>query len=302
MNVSPRFDVAGFGTIVTGSGLRPRRPARAAAEVDAKVGWAIEIPRQAPLETRETSQLVGQAFGRSPRLSAQVLGVLVHEVVTQWEPGLLLPRESDLAERFGVSRGVTREVLRGLEERGVVTVRHGHGAIVNQSDQWDILDVAVLNAVLSRPDGVAVLREVLECRRLLEVYVAGRAAQRARPDEVAAIRAALDEMAAAAELPTEDGDPFLEADRRFHEALAHAAGNRALIRITEPLQRAFFTAHRPLIHPEARRERAVPEHAAVLKAVEAKDADAARSAMELLLNTVEGYFEDLVQARDLITS
>jgi DNA-binding FadR family transcriptional regulator len=258
---------------------------------------SLNFSANCTVATSETSQQAAQGFGRSPRLSAQVLGVLVSEVVTQWAPGSLLPRESDLAERYGISRGVTREVLRGLEERGIVTVRHGHGAIVNDPDQWDILDVLVLNAVLSRPDGVGVLREVLECRRLLEVYVAGLAAERAKPEEVAAIQAALDEMAAAAELPTEEGDPFLEADRRFHEALAQAAGNRALTRITEPLQRAFFTAHRPLVHPEARRERSVPEHAAVLKAIKAKDATAAASAMERLLSTVEGYVEDLERQR-----
>jgi GntR family transcriptional repressor for pyruvate dehydrogenase complex len=226
-----------------------------------------------------------------------VLGVLLAEVITQWAPGSLLPRESDLAERYGISRGVTREVLRGLEERGIVTVRHGHGAIVNDPEQWDILDVTVLNAVLGGEDGVQVLREVLECRRLLEVYVAGLAATRAKPEEMAAIREALDEMAAAAELPAEDDDPYLEADRRFHEALARAAGNRALTRITDPLQRAFFTAHRPLVHPEARQGRSVPEHEAVLKAIEERDPAAASSAMERLLSTVEGYVEDLERQR-----
>jgi GntR family transcriptional repressor for pyruvate dehydrogenase complex len=244
-----------------------------------------------------TSQLNAQGFGRSPRLSAQVLVVLLTEVVTQWPPGSLLPRESDLAERYGISRGVMREVLRGLEERGIVTVRHGHGAIVNEPEQWDILDVTVLNAVLDGDDGIHVLREVLECRRLLEVYVAKVAAARAKPEEVAAIRAALDEMAAAAELPAEEDDPYLQADRRFHEALARAAGNRAITRITDPLQRAFFAAHRPLVHPEARRGRSVPEHEAVVRAIESGDPEAASAAMERLLSTVEGYVEDLERQR-----
>ena len=77
-----------------------------------------------------------QRFGRSPRLSAQVIGHLLADVLNNWPAGSLLPRETDLAERFGISRGVVREVLRGLEERGVVTVRHGHGAIVNGQDRW----------------------------------------------------------------------------------------------------------------------------------------------------------------------
>ncbi|HEY4826977.1 MAG TPA: GntR family transcriptional regulator, partial [Solirubrobacteraceae bacterium] len=95
-----------------------------------------------------------QSFGRSPRLSAQVLGVLMAEILNDWPPGALLPRETDLAERFGISRGVVREALRGLEERGVVTVRHGHGAIVSEPERWDILDPVVLNAVLAGPERV----------------------------------------------------------------------------------------------------------------------------------------------------
>jgi DNA-binding FadR family transcriptional regulator len=244
-----------------------------------------------------------RTFGRSPRLSTQVLGVLLAEVMNHWPAGSLLPRETDLAERFGISRGVVREALRGLEERGVVTVRHGHGAIVNGREYWDILDVTILNAIVNGPDGVGVLREVLECRRCLEVYVAGLAAVRATPEEIAAIGKALAEMAEAADIETDDGDPFLEADLRFHEALARAAGNRALFRITEPLQRAFLTAHRPLVHREARRERSVPEHAAVLAAIEAGDAATASAAMEGLLETVEGYAAALEQQRsnDLLT-
>lgn len=230
-----------------------------------------------------------QPFGRSPRLSAQVLSVLVAEVLREWEPGALLPRETDLADRFGISRGVVREALRGLEERGLVTVRHGHGAIVNEPDRWDILDPLVLNSVVTAPDGVGVLREVLECRRCLEVYVAGLAATRARPEDLDALARALDEMREAADAGTGDDDPFLEADLRFHEALVRAAGNRALSRLTQPLQRAFLTAHRPLVHPEARRERSVPEHAAVFEAIQARNPTAASDAMERLLETVEGY-------------
>ncbi len=65
--------------------------------------------------------------------------------------GELLPRESDIAARFGVSRGVARECIRGLEERGLVTVRHGHGAIVKAEHEWDRFDPDVLAALLGGP-------------------------------------------------------------------------------------------------------------------------------------------------------
>src|ERR687897_23130 len=83
-------------------------------------------------------------------------------------PGDWLPREVDLAGRFGVSRGVARETIRALEERGVVAVRHGRGARVLPLEDWDLLDERVLGALLAGGRAEEVIREALECRRLLE--------------------------------------------------------------------------------------------------------------------------------------
>ena len=63
-------------------------------------------------------------------------------------PGAQLPRETDLAAQFGVSRGVARECVRGLEERGLVSVRHGRGATVNADERWDVFNPDVLAALL----------------------------------------------------------------------------------------------------------------------------------------------------------
>ena len=75
-------------------------------------------------------------------------------------PGSALPREADLAARFGVSRGVARESLRGLEERGLVTVKHGRGATVNPDAQWDVFDPDVLAALLDGDQGAEILTRV----------------------------------------------------------------------------------------------------------------------------------------------
>ncbi len=164
-------------------------------------------------------------FDRSPRLSNQVLDVLLFEVIQEGVPGSLLPRESDLAERFGISRGVTREVLRSIEERGVITVRHGHGAIVNPPDEWDILDGHVLNALLHGRGQISGLREVLECRQIIEVQIASLAAVRAQSEDTESIADALEAMRTAAALGN-DNDGYAEADLAFHESLARATRNR----------------------------------------------------------------------------
>jgi DNA-binding FadR family transcriptional regulator len=146
----------------------------------------------------------------------------------------------------------------------------------------------VLNALLHGRGQISGLREVLECRQIIEVQVAALAAQRADGEELTQISDALESMRAAA-IRNTDSDAYTEADLAFHEALARAAGNRALFRVAEPLSRAFVVAHRPLSRVEARQNRSVPEHAKVFEAVKARNPEDAAAAMKELLSTVEGF-------------
>jgi DNA-binding FadR family transcriptional regulator len=240
-------------------------------------------------------------FNRQPRLHRQLLQVLIGNVTSEAiAVGSLLPREADLATQYGVSRGTAREAIRGLEERGLVSVKHGHGAIVNDPSEWDVLDADVLSGLITGRAGVSVIRDVLECRRILEVEAAGLAAERAETDAIAGVQRALEQMVTLAPEPAPPmglQDPFHEADLAFHEAVMVAADNRALYRLTEPVQRAFLIQRQPLSHPEARVTRAVPEHRAVYDAIAVRDAKGAREAMRQVIATVEVYLTQYAEAR-----
>ena len=72
------------------------------------------------------------------RLHRQLMRVLIADIACgSLALGDKLPREADLAAQFSVSRGVAREAIRGLEERGLVDVKHGRGATVNPEERWD---------------------------------------------------------------------------------------------------------------------------------------------------------------------
>src|SRR5215208_8259434 len=206
-----------------------------------------------------------------------------------------LPREADPAARFGVSRGVARESLRGLEERGVVTVKHGRGATVNPDDRWDVFDPYVLAALLDGAQGAAILAEYLECRRILEIEAASLAAERATETDLANLSDAFARMSAGAERvrgnPAAE-DLFHEADVAFHRALIAATGNRALGNMTGPVHRALAAARRPLARPEYRLERGLPEHRRILAAIASRDPAEARAAMCAHLDTVERYLRE----------
>src|SRR5690242_20425826 len=140
--------------------------------------------------------------------------ILIADIVSGIRPaGEMLPREVDLAAEFDVSRGVARETIRALEERGLISVKHGKGATVNGPDSWDVFDPDVLSALLDTERGAGVLAEYLECRRLLEVQAAGLAAERASKADVKRIAVAYARMEGTTTRP-----PGQASEELFHEA------------------------------------------------------------------------------------
>ena len=230
------------------------------------------------------------------RLHRTLLRSLVDEIVG----GVVavearLPTEKELARRFGVSRGVAREGIRGLEERGLVSVRHGSGATVLPTTEWDMFNPDVIAAVLEGSNGPAILREYLECRRLLEIEAAGIAAAQATPDQLDALSDALARMTTAVEASAEDR--FHEADVAFHRGVVHATGNRAFGTMTEPVHRALAVVRMPLARPADRLERCIPEHREIVAAIAAGDSAGARSAMRDHLLAVERYLTEYAALR-----
>lgn len=230
------------------------------------------------------------------RLHTGAMRVLIGEIASgKYAEGELLPRELDLAERFDVSRNVARECVRGLEERGLVSVRHGSGARVRPEREWDRFDSDVLAALLGGPRAAGVIAEYLECRRILEVEAAGLAAERAGDAALDGLTRAFELMRLTAEGARDNpaGERlYREADVAFHRAVVEAAGNPVLGRMTQPIHRALSETFGALARPNMRFERGLPEHERILAAVRAGNADEAREAMRAHLLTVERYLRE----------
>jgi len=233
------------------------------------------------------------------RLHRDAMKQLTNDIVSgRLAPGDMLQREVDLADEMGISRGVARETIRALEERGLVSVRHGRGATVRSSEHWNIFDPDVLVAVLATSGGQRTLTDYLDCRRILEVAAAGLAAERATSAQVAAIETAFHGMEDAAGLPSSDASErrFHEADLGFHQAVMAATGNQALGVLTERIHSALLIARYPLARPDYRQTRGLPEHRHILDAIAARDPIAARAAMSAHLDTVASYLSEATRA------
>jgi DNA-binding FadR family transcriptional regulator len=196
------------------------------------------------------------------RLHRDAVDELLGGIVSgQYEAGRLLPKEELLAEQFDISRGTAREALRALEERRVVTVRHGRGALVRPAEEWNVLDPVVARALASGRKRREFLGEVQALRLLLEPEAAGLAAERASQSQRAELRIRGEELADAADLA--------RAAKRIRRLVADASGNRPLAATLRALDDATESSLRA---------KDVDVCARLVAAVAAGNADAARAA------------------------
>ena len=158
---------------------------------------------------------------------------------------------------------------------GVVHTRHGSGTYI--ADGPPALDSRPLSMLASLHGFTP--EQMFEARRVLEVGVAGLAAERATGDQVAAMAEEVTGMFAS----VEDPQTFLMHDVRFHRSVAMASGNPILASLVEMVSSLYFEQRRKSL-PRGRdlRETAII-HRNIYHAVRAHDADRARREMSVHL-------------------
>jgi DNA-binding GntR family transcriptional regulator len=163
-----------------------------------------------------------------------------------------------LAELLGVSRSPVREGLLRLAEAGLVEIRRNRGFRVLPPRAHDV-------------------EEIVEIRLALEPPAAGKAAGRGTAEQHAAIRGALDTMAAAA--GRGDHASFWPADRALHDLLLRAGGNARAAAIVAQLRSTTALLGPPTTASGRTLAEIQAEHEPVVAAVLARDAAAAEAAM-----------------------
>jgi GntR family transcriptional repressor for pyruvate dehydrogenase complex len=182
--------------------------------------------------------------------------------------------ERELARELGVSRPSVRSGLKRLEAMGVVRIRHGAGTFITAGPP--VLGVEPLS-FLAALHGIS-RAQMFEARLVLEVTVAGLAAERTReaPEKLIAISDETTGMFAS----LDDPDRFLDHDIRFHRAVAAASGNPVLSALVEMVAAMFRELRRLTIGRARDLKKAAEEHRRIYQAIRSHDAAAARKAME----------------------
>ncbi|NBB98377.1 MAG: FCD domain-containing protein [Alphaproteobacteria bacterium] len=164
--------------------------------------------------------------------------------------------ESELADRFGVSRTPIREALQRLETQSLLT-RDGRSLIVASLDHNQLAELYVV-------------------RSELEGLAARLAARHATDEEVRLLRAMVEEDAAL----IADPQAMSRANRRFHKQIHLASHNRYLVQQLDLVHRSMALLASTSISVAGRGERTLEEHGTIVEAIAAGDGDGAYQALK----------------------
>jgi DNA-binding FadR family transcriptional regulator len=201
------------------------------------------------------------------------------------QPGEALPNEEELLSRYAVSRTVLREALNVLSGKGLLDARPRRGTIVRPRADWSQLDPAILGWRDDPAEPTSNnLDHLMELRRIIEPPAAALAAKRGTAEDRAAIGKAYQAMV----LAGNDVPAFVDADVRFHIACLRAARNEFLLPVTHVI-RASLAASMRITNRDSEQNRTVslPLHKAIADAILARNAPAAREAMQTHLDDTE---------------
>jgi DNA-binding GntR family transcriptional regulator len=164
--------------------------------------------------------------------------------------------ESELAERFGVSRTPVREALQRLETQSMLT-RDGRSLIVASLDHNQ-------------------LAELYTVRTELEGLAARLAARHATEEEMRVLRSMVEE-----DKTLLGGDPrsLSRANKRFHKQIHLASHNRFLVQQLDLVHRSMALMATTSFAAEGRDAIGLAEHDAIVTAIEARDGEAAYQAL-----------------------
>lgn len=220
-------------------------------------------------------------------LTYAMLDALGKEIVTGGYDDRPFPTEAELAKRHDVSRSVTREAVKMLTAKGLLTARPRKGTSVQPASAWNLFDPDVLRWLLDRKFSLELLRQFSELRIAIEPAAAALAARAADSDAVAAIAAGYERMIAA---EAGNDDP-LEADIAFHIAILEASANPFYQQFRDVVTTALRTSIR-FTNRFKGRTASLPQHRAVLTAIERRSSDRAKTAMLALIADVMTLIAD----------
>lgn len=206
-------------------------------------------------------------------------------------PGDVVPKETELAEQFAISRASVRSGLAPLAALGIIQRQAGRGTTVQDYREWTILDPAVTGWMVDHAaPNPAFLRGIFEFRRTTEPLIAAMAASRAKARDLVAIEEAFDAMERHWDDPR-SGDresAFTLADIDFHTAIYRATHNLVWAQLAHILRPSILLVIRQSNDTADELRDSLERHRTLMDSIRLRQPDAAFDAALRVMNRT-GY-------------
>ncbi len=185
-----------------------------------------------------------------------------------YTPGDTLPNEDALCQEFDVSRGVVREAIKVLIQKGMVQARPKTGTLICPRTSWNLFDPDVLIWKYEAGKKLDFLKDIMEVRRIIEAEAAKFAAERAGMEEIHQIQAAYNDMTKILHGENVFSDEeIILLDLKFHTLILEACGNELIAQIGHTMRQALLTARQSDRHDFESQKNSLPSHQAILQAI-----------------------------------
>jgi GntR family transcriptional repressor for pyruvate dehydrogenase complex len=229
---------------------------------------------KSPLPTATRAMPARQASDKKQSLSDDVIDqIKTLAKNAAFVPGAKLPSERDLAKQLGVSRPSVRQALSTLVQMGVLQTRQGSGTVLADSSANILRAPFELLMLIENPSAY----ELYEIRELIEVHLAGRAAERRTDEDLATLESLLKQMGDAS---SDDGQ-LVALDVAFHAAVAAAAHAPIAERMCECLQEGIRSCMESTLVAIYDRDRSFRVHVEIVEGIRSQSATEARRAMTI---------------------
>ena len=210
----------------------------------------------------------------SKNLTQQLTHKLGEAIVKGDYPiGTRMPSEAVLCEQFEVSRSATREAVKMLSAKGLISSRPKQGITVNPETLWNLYDSDVLVWILKSKPSLQLLKEFTEVRFAIEPMAAKLAAENATPQQIKDIEQALYRISEA-----EEGlEDQLDAHLNFLNMILVASGNRFFIQLTQFVDAALRVSIRYTNQVKGISNTDLTFHVKVFNAIKDGDANTAQA-------------------------
>ncbi|MAQ85752.1 MAG: GntR family transcriptional regulator [Maritimibacter sp.] len=191
------------------------------------------------------------------------------------KPGAPIPSERELMAEYQVGRPAIREAMQNLHRMGLIEIKHGERPRISEPSLQALVEPMALSMHHLLTHSSSTMENLKEARLLFEIQMVRIAATRRTDADVQLLR----EVLAKQESLRSEPEGFLQHDGLFHCQIAEISGNPLFASVSSAIFDWLAQFHVELVRHPGFEQLTLDEHAEILEAVAAQDADAAERAM-----------------------